>query len=259
MKPESKHDSGSLKGNRELEPLMIVGVGPATGTTLCRRLAGKYRLLLVARSEERLRGLEAALPDTHAFPCDVADVERWQAVLEDVRTRFGAPRRILLNTESATWGDYNELPLDRFAASFEVNAVAFLQLVQGLFPDRAAIPEDARIIISSSPAAYDPPARFLGLAPSRVAQRVMAELLHESLENSGLRFSVFSIDGAIDEPKMRAVFPDQSTAYFIQPEAIAEKIEALFEGAEFPLSSGISGPSSFGSDRRPVTARNFDG
>lgn len=228
-----------------METAMIVGAGPATGSALCQRLAGKYRLILVARSNDRIRALEDKLPDTHGFVCDVSNIVAWQDTLDEIRSTFGSPRRILINTESASWGEYSDLPLDKFSESFRVNAVAFLQLVQTLFPTKSEIGEDHRIVLSSSPAAYDPPAHFLGLAPSRVAQRVMAELMDEALAASGLRFSVFSIDGAIDEPKMRAAFPDKPTSYFIQPMDIAEKIEELFVTQEFTLRSGISGESSF--------------
>ena len=114
-----------------------------------------------------------------------------------------------------------------------------------LFPDKAAIAADTRVLVSSSPAAYTPPAHFLGLAPSRVAQRVMAELLQENLSAHGLRFSVFSIDGAIDEPKMRAAFPDQPTEFFIQQQDICAEIERLLEAEDFPMETGISGLSSF--------------
>ncbi len=228
------------------EPLLIVGVGPATGTELARLLAGRYQLLLVARSAERIGALADALDHTHAFSCDVSDSDAWADTLGRIRREFGAPRRVVVNTESATWGAYNELPLAQFGASFQVNTVALLQLVQQLYPDPASIPTDSRVIVSSSPAAYTPPANFLGLAPSRVAQRVLAELLHENLSDQGLRFSVFSIDGAIDEPKMRAMLPDKPTAYFIQPTAIAAAMAELLSGDAFPLHTGISGPSAFG-------------
>ena len=111
----------------------------------------------------------------------MSDRRAWSETLEYIRDALGLPRRILVNTESAAWGEYNELSLDGMAASFDVNVIGLLQLVQTLFPRREAIPPDTRIMISSSPAAYHPPARFLGLAPGRVAQRVLAELLNEHL------------------------------------------------------------------------------
>ena len=99
--------------------------------------------------------------------------------------------------------------------------------------------------ISSSPAAYTPPPRFLGLAPSRVAQRVLAELLHANLHEAGLSFCVFSINGAIDEPKMRAVYEDKDTSFFIQPDDIAKQMVATFDAEAFPSKAEIRGASAF--------------
>ena len=225
---------------------LIVGVGQATGHALARRWAPHYKLLLVARSADFITKLAAELPDAQALVCDVADRLAWSATLGQIRDEIGLPKRILINTESAAWGEYHELSLEALDTSFDVNAISLLQLVQTLFPTQAAIPPDTRIMISSSPAAYDPPPRFLGLAPSRVAQRVLAELLDANLRRYGLSFSVFSIDGAIDEPKMRAMLPDQPTSYFIQADDIAAKMTAVFASEEFALATGISGASSFG-------------
>jgi len=137
------------------------------------------------------------------------------------------------------------LSLDQLDNSFDVNAIRLLQLVQTLFPNKDGIPAGTRIMISSSPAAYHPPARFLGVAPSRVAQRVMAELLHENLTRHGLAFSVFSINGAIDESKMRAMYKDKPTSFFIQPNDIAKAMVRLFDSEDIKLAAQIRGESSF--------------
>ncbi len=225
--------------------LLVIGVGPATGRTLCRHVADQYRLVLVARSRNIIDPLVAELPDAIAYIGDVGEREDWPKVLEQIVSEVGLPSRVLVNTESAAWGEYHQLSLDKLATSFDVNATGLLQTVQTLFPDSDNIPSDTRFMISSSPAAYNPPSQMLGLAPSRVAQRVIAELLNEILAEKGLKFSVFSIDGAIDEVKMRTMFPDKPTSYFIQPGDIAKEIARLFEAQEFPLASGISGESSF--------------
>ena len=171
--------------------VLIVGVGHATGQALCRLWGDHYRLLLVARSEELIGTLAKELPDAHAFPCDVSDRAAWASTLRKIERSFGVPSRIVINTEAAAWGEYHELSLDQLDNSFDVNAVSLLQLVQTLFPNKDAIQSGTRMLITSSPAAYNPPARFLGLAPSRVAQRVLAELLNENLAEYGL--AVFSI------------------------------------------------------------------
>jgi hypothetical protein len=60
-----------------------------------------------------------------------------------------------------------------------------------------------------------------------------------------LYFSVFSIDGVIDEPKMRAMFPDRPTSYFIQPDDIAREMVRGFNASVFEMAAGITGESSF--------------
>ena len=225
--------------------LLVIGVGEATGQSLSRLAAGRYRLVLVARSGQLIESLAEELPDTIAVRGDIGDRQSWPDTLSTVVDDAGVPALILINTESAAWGAYNELPLDQFSASFEVNATGLLQTVQVLFPDPGLISPGTRVMLSSSPAAYSPPAYMLGLAPSRVAQRVMAELMDRSIAPDRLRFSVFSIDGAIDEPKMRAMLPDKPDSYFIQPDDIAAEMLRVFESDDFSLVSGISGESSF--------------
>ncbi len=224
---------------------LIVGVGEATGQSLARRVAGDYQLVLVARSAGLIDRLAEELPGTLACTGDISNRQQWPALLGRIVEEVGVPARILINTESAAWGEYNELDIEQFAGSFDVNATGLLQTIQTLFPDKSRIAADTRVMVSSSPAAYNPPRHFLGLAPSRVAQRVIAELLDETLSVNGLEFSVFSIDGAIDEPKMRAMLPDKPTSYFIAPDDIADEMVAVFDREEFPIASGISGESSF--------------
>ncbi len=224
---------------------LIVGVGRATGQAVCRHWSDRYKLILIARSQDFITALAAEMPDAHALRCDVADRDAWSATLRRIREEFGVPKRILINTEAAAWGAYNALSLDQLDNSFDVNVVSLLQLVQTLFPNQADIPAGTRIMISSSPAAYNPSARFLGLAPSRVAQRVMVELLHENLADHGLAFCVFSINGAIDEPKMRAVYADKPTSFFIQPDDIAKEMVGVFDSEEFKRAAEIRGASAF--------------
>ena len=224
---------------------LVVGVGAATGKAVCQTMASDYQLAMVARSQEVIDSLAASLPQASAFACDVSDRKACAETLRDIKARLGTPARILVNTESAAWGAYHDLALDQLSASFEINVVALLQLVQALFPNPESIPADTRIMISSSPAAYNPPARFLGLAPSRVAQRVMAELLHENLSGAGLQFGICSINGAIDEPKMRAVYKDQPASFFISPTLIAQRIADAFDAADFPTKLEVRGESAF--------------
>jgi hypothetical protein len=51
---------------------IVTGVGPGTGRAVVQRLTqGGCEGAMVARSEERLRQFEAAIPASRAFPADV--------------------------------------------------------------------------------------------------------------------------------------------------------------------------------------------
>ena len=225
---------------------LIVGVGASTGQALARAWAPRYRLCLVARSAALVDTLATELADATSYTCDVADQNSWAETLLAIKRDHGLPARILINVESAAWGAYQDLSLPALAKSFEVNVVSVLQLVQVLYPAANDIPPDTRLMVSSSPAAYNPPPRFLGLAPSRVAQRTLVELLDQTLREHGLNCCVFSIDGAIDQPSMRTMLPDQPDEYFLKPAAIAAAMEAAFAKDVFPRRSGIRGASAFG-------------
>lgn len=94
---------------------LIVGVGHTTGQSLCRKLAGKYRLVMIARSGGFITSLAETLPDAHAYICDVGDRNAWSATLRQIAEEIGQPNRILINTEKAAWGEYNTLSLDDFS------------------------------------------------------------------------------------------------------------------------------------------------
>jgi NAD(P)-dependent dehydrogenase (short-subunit alcohol dehydrogenase family) len=207
---------------------LIVGVGAATGRAVCERLGESHRVCMVARSRNVIDELAARLPQAWAFQCDVTDTARWQETLARIVAKLGVPDRIHFNTEGGGWGDYTEIDLPSFASSFAVNVQSLLVMVQTLFPDRSTIRSPCRIVISSSPAAYESNPRYLGLAPSRAAQRVLAETLHAMLSDHGVEFCILSIAGAIDEPKMRRAFPNAPDTFFIAPSAIAERVWRMF-------------------------------
>ena len=219
---------------------LIVGVGGATGRAVCERFGASHRLAMVARSRDVTEELAARLPEARAYASDVSDAAHWAATLTEIEAEFGKPDRILFNVERAAWGDYNELDLEVLADSFGVNVLGLMVLVRTLYPSRAAITKPCRLLVSSSPAAYGSAPLFLGTAPSRAAQRVVAETLHAMLSEHGLSLGVLSIAGMIDEPGMRSVYPDAPDEAFIRPEAIAERVFDLFAADAFPERSEIT-------------------
>lgn len=223
---------------------LIIGVGESTGKSVCLRLAPKYRLAMVARSTSVTDSIVSKINDARGFSCDIGNRTAWSETLKTIKQEMGLPARILINTENSIWGDFREISLDNFAGCFEQNAVSLLVLAQTLFKDTGKKPLDCRIVLNTSPAAYVSSSMFLGIAPSRTAQRVLAEALHEVLAPSGVAFSVLNIDGVINEPRMKSLFADSPDDFFIEPDALAERIEELFENKPVELSPRITAPGN---------------
>lgn len=220
---------------------LIVGVGAATGTSVCTLLAANYRLAMVARSRTIIESLAKNLSEARAYQCDVTDREAWVSTLSTIQAELGQPHYILINTEGGGWGDYTQISVNDFSNSFAVNVVSLLTLMQTLFPNKKNH-HPCRIVVSSSPAAYVSHPLFLGIAPSRAAQRVLAETLDAAIDQ--VDFSILSIDGAIDEPNMRSAYPEEPDDFFIKPGAIASKIRTLFEQKDTAKTARITAPAN---------------
>ena len=80
--------------SQSTSPVCIVtGVGAGTGAAVCRRFAREgYRVAMLARSEESLAEIGAAIPGTVAFPTDVTDEPALRATLQRVRNELGPAR-----------------------------------------------------------------------------------------------------------------------------------------------------------------------
>lgn len=212
-----------------MKTALIVGVGEATGASLCRNLAADHQVALVARTEHCIGTLASESENCAAFRCDVSDATAWGQTLDAIEAKFGIPQRVIFNTEGGGWGTYDQIDMATFTQSFAVNVSSMLQLAQKWFPSVVASGEALHLVINSSYAAQSPSPSFTGLGPSRAAQFNLAQALLQTVDASDIDFRMLIIGGPIDEPNMRRMLPNLQTNGFIAPSSIAEKIRLLFE------------------------------
>ena len=65
---------------------------------------------------------------------------------------------------------------------------------------------------------------FAGFAPTKAAQRILAESIARELGPKGVHVAYLIIDAVIDVPWQRERLPDAADDFFIQPAAIAEEV-----------------------------------
>lgn len=203
---------------------LISGVGPGTGAALARRFsAGGYRVAMLARSAERLEALESEIEGSRAYACDVSDAEAVRTTVTQVRGDLGAPGVLVHNAVGGAFGDFLEVEPEQLRANFEVNAMGLLYLARALAPAMIETGRGAIMVTGNTSARRGMP-RFAGFAPTKAAQRILAESMARSLGPQGVHVAYFVIDAVIDLEWTRRRMPDQPDDFFIKPDAIAENV-----------------------------------
>ena len=199
---------------------MITGVGPGTGTALARRFAEGYRVAMIARNSERLAELEKALPGAVAFPCDVSNEEALAETIDAVREGLGDPEILIHNAVGGAFGDYAAIEPKTLRRNFEVNTMALHNLARALTPAMIEAGRGA-ILCTGNTSTYRGKANFAGFAPTKAAQRILAESMARTLGPKGIHVAYLAIDAVIDLPWTRKAYPDKPDEFFCRPTDIA--------------------------------------
>lgn len=203
---------------------IVTGVGPGTGAAIVRRFShGGYAVAMLARSRERLALLEREIPNARAYQCDVTDEAQLDATIEAVRAELGTPKVLVHNAVGGAFGNFMQINPEILNRNFQVNTMALLHLARRLAPAMVAAGEGA-IIASGNTSALRGKAGFAGFAPTKAAQRILAESIARELGPKGVHVAYVLIDAVIDLEWTRKRWPDAPDAFFIKPAAIAEEI-----------------------------------
>ena len=206
------------------KPLAFVtGVGPGTGAAIARRFTEDgYRVAMLARNADRLAALEKEIPDSIAVSCDVSDA----AALERAIARVGDPKVVVHNAVGGAFGTFDKIEAETLRRNFEINTMALFHLARLTTPAMVAAGEGALIVTGNTSAERGRPA-FAGFAPTKAAQRILAESLARDLGPKGVHVAYLVIDAAIDVPWQRELQPDKPDDFFISPTSIAAEVYHL--------------------------------
>jgi NAD(P)-dependent dehydrogenase (short-subunit alcohol dehydrogenase family) len=207
------------------KPIAIVtGVGPGTGSAIVRRFSkGGCRVIALARSPDLVRALERELSDTHAMICDVSSESQVAKTAAEIRELHGSPNILVHNAVGGGWGTFLEIDPQMLEANFRVNVMGLLYLAREVAP---AMIEAGRgtILVTGNTSATRGKANFSGFAPTKAAQRILAESIARDLGPRGIHVGYLLIDAVIDTPRMRKRFPESSSEFFIMPSSIADEL-----------------------------------
>jgi short-subunit dehydrogenase len=203
---------------------VVTGVGPGTGAALARRFArGGYAVAMLARDRPRLTSLEREIAHSRAYPCDVTDETQLDATVAAIRAELGAPKVLIHNAVGGAFGSFLEIDPQVLNRNFHVNTMALLYLARRLAPAMVAAGEGA-IIATGNTSAFRGKANFAGFAPTKAAQRILAEAIAREIGPKGVHVAYVMIDAVIDLEWTRKRWPDAPDDFFIKPAAIADEV-----------------------------------
>jgi NAD(P)-dependent dehydrogenase (short-subunit alcohol dehydrogenase family) len=206
---------------------IVTGVGPGTGAAMARRFSsGGYRVAMVARNAERLAELEATTPGTRAFPVDVTDTDQLNRTVDRILAELGAPRVVIHNAVGGAFGSFLDIPPETLQTNFNVNVMAFLHLARRIAPLMVDAGEGF-ILATGNTSALRGKADFAGFAPTKAAQRILAESMARDLGPRGVHVAYLVIDAVIYLAWTRKRFHEAPESFFIKPESIADEAYRL--------------------------------
>ena len=203
---------------------LVSGVGPGTGRAVVRRFAREgFSVAMLARDTKRLEDIRAETGNAHPFACDVSVEDEVNRTVDEVRERLGPPSILVHNAVSATFGDFLEIKPERVEQSFRVNTMGLLYLARAVAPTMIEARAGGIFVTGNTSALRGRPA-FSGFAPTKAAQRILAESMARSLGPHGIHVAYVLIDATIDVTWARERYPDKPDDYFAKPDAIADVI-----------------------------------
>src|SRR5215472_10055946 len=203
--------------------VVVTGVGPGTGAAIARRFSrGGYAVAMLARNGDRLTALEREIERARAYPCDVTDEVALEKTLDVVCAEHGTPKVLVHNAVGGAFGNFLEIDPEVLNRNFQVNTMALLHLARRLAPAMAAAGEGA-IITTGNTSALRGKASFAGFAPTKAAQRILAEAIARELGPKGVHVAYLVIDAVIDLAWTRERFKGRDDDFFIKPAAIADE------------------------------------
>jgi short-subunit dehydrogenase len=167
--------------------------------------------------------MESEILDSKAFPVDVTDPGDFARTLDQIEAELGVPDVVIHNAVGGAFGTFLEIDPAELQRNFQTNVMAFLHLARRTAPAMLKRGTGAIIVTGNTSALRGKP-KFAGFAPTKAAQRVLAESIARELGPRGVHVAYVVIDAVIDSERSRKRQPDKSDEFFIRPDDIAEEV-----------------------------------
>jgi NAD(P)-dependent dehydrogenase (short-subunit alcohol dehydrogenase family) len=162
--------------------------------------------------------LEREVADSVALPCDVS----YEGALADTLRNLENPKIVVHNVVGGAFGTFDKIEPEALRRNFEVNTMALFHLARLTAPAMIEAGEGA-IVVTGNTSAQRGRAAFAGFAPTKAAQRILAESLARDLGPKRVHVAYLVIDAAIDVPWRVSACPTPRTTSLSRPRRSRKK------------------------------------
>lgn len=178
---------------------------------------------MIARDRKRLEDIEQEVAGAFALPCNITDTPEFICALDAAVERAGAPNVVVHNAVGGTFGGFRAVDPSEMERNFAINVMALLHLGRWAAPLMVE-KGGGSIIVTGNTSALRGKADFAAFAPTKAAQRILAESMARDLGPDGIHVAYLVIDAIIDLEWTRQRFAGKPDDFFVRPDDIASEI-----------------------------------
>jgi NADP-dependent 3-hydroxy acid dehydrogenase YdfG len=209
----------------EPKVMLITGAGTGIGAATARQAAATgWRLVLTARSEDRLRELAAELGGDEvaiAQRCDVADWDDQQAIVRVALDRFGGLDAVFANAGFGAKRGFLEESVEHWKAMIDTNVLGVALSIRGALSHFREQGRGHFVLTSSVAGRRALPGSLYGATKHAVT--AMGESLRQEVSDSDIKVTLIE-PGMTDTP-----FFDDRPDGALEPDDIARAVMYALE------------------------------
>lgn len=179
---------------------LVLGAGPGIGYSCARQWAGQpgWQVVITRRSAPPPPSelAQNVAPGVVQRQCDVTNRESVQRLVEAVETEFGPVHTCIYNAGYGVFKKYDAITTEMFEQGFATNALGLLITAQVVCP-RMVERGGGVLAVTGATASLRGKAFTAGFAPSKAAQRILAQSLARDLGPRGVHVFYAVIDGLV--------------------------------------------------------------
>jgi len=228
--------AGKARGSKEVA--LIVGAGDGLGAAVARRFAQEgYVACLARRNGDKLSGLVESIKaeggEAHAFSCDARKEEAVQGLVTQIEQEVGPIAACVFNVGANVRFPILDTTERVYRKVWEMAALA--AFLVGREVARVMVPRGkGTILFTGATASTRGRSGFSAFAGAKAAKRQLAQSMARELGPKGIHVAHIVVDGPIDGPFIRNMFPDlvkehEGERYprLLQPDDIAHTFYAV--------------------------------